>query len=170
MLGGFRCERVNLVEGPKVHGFIERVLKLRMFREELGADDDGARFAVADEADNLVGRDVFFERDHSGARAHDSEIGHAPFRSVLRQKRYPVTVLDAFALQKSSGPQRAFAEISVGIALFAAVSLDAHRDPAFVVLRARVEELDEVLIRIDPFRFGFFVFIEARKDPLPKAR
>ena len=141
-----------------------------MFREELGADGDGARFAVADEADELVGRDVFFERDHRGARAHDSEIGHAPFGSVLRQKRYAVALFDAFALEKSRSAQRAFAEISVGIALFAALSLDAHRDAALMVPRARVEELNEVLIRIDPFRFGFFVFIQARKDPLPKAR
>jgi len=64
--------------------------------------------------------------------------------------------------EKSGGPQCEFIYVFESVLLFAAISLDTHRDAGRETLDRRVEKIEQVFVGVRTLFDGFQLFLKRR--------
>ena len=92
-------------------------------------------------------------------------IGGEEYKQLLANWPSGVTIVTSRDGDRIQGmTASAFTEVSL-IALFAPIALDPHHQAAGVILGARVEKLDEILVGVDAPRFFRLGLVESGEHP-----
>ena len=129
------------------------------------AQDERLRVAGGEQPLDVGRPRVPVQRDRHRPDPSNRQVGHAPLGGVLGEEADVIPRPEAGRPEEPRGPLDALPEIGVGDPLFPSAPGDAHGHPAGVVPGARLEQLNDRFVLIDPPGAAALLAFERGKDP-----
>ena len=169
IFGLFIRHREDIVKRPQLcrQSFFRQSLpKTCVFVKQFPAEHKRRGVTGSNEVHNFLERAVGIDGYAGSAGLQDAEVRHAPLWCVLARKQHPVARLDSFAGKEARRAQGQLAHVGISVLLFSAIALDTHRHASSVTFGRRLEELEQIAIRVNALWLDAHFFFQRGKHPL----